>query len=59
MVMFHGFGSIKHEWESATDEGDGADKYHWNSHWFANHGYYVRPHRSRLHRPGYRAADHP
>src|SRR5436190_947064 len=41
MVMFHGFGNNKHEWESTTDEGDGADKYHWNSHWFAAHGYYV------------------
>jgi hypothetical protein len=41
MVMFHGFGSNKHEWESTTDAGDGGDKYHWNSHWFAEHGYYV------------------
>ena len=23
------------------DQGDGADKYHWNNHWFAKHGYYV------------------
>src|SRR5437879_4549822 len=41
IVMLHGFGNSKHEWESTTDEGDGADKYHWNSHWFSQHGYYV------------------
>jgi dienelactone hydrolase len=41
IVMLHGFGNNKHEWESTTDEGDGADKYHWNNRWFAKHGYYV------------------
>src|SRR3954471_5294001 len=41
ILMFHGFGNNKHEWESTSDEGDGADKWHWNSHWFARHGYYV------------------
>ena len=41
IVMLHGFGNNKHEWESTNDEGDGADKYHWNNHWFAKHGYYV------------------
>src|SRR4051794_8161889 len=41
IVMLHGFGNNKHEWESTTDEGDGADKYHWNNHWFAKHGFYV------------------
>jgi pimeloyl-ACP methyl ester carboxylesterase len=41
IVMLHGFGNDKHEWESTNDEGDGADKYHWNNHWFARHGYYV------------------
>ena len=39
--MLHGFGNDKHEWESTNDEGDGADKYQWNNHWFAKHGYYV------------------
>ena len=39
--MLHGFGNDKHEWESTTDEGDGADKYHWNNRWLAKHGYYV------------------
>jgi predicted acyl esterase len=47
MLMFHGFGNNKHEWESLTDEGDGADKYHWNSHWFAKHGYYVLTYTAR------------
>lgn len=47
MVMFHGFGNNKHEWESTTDDGDGADKYHWNSHWFAEHGYYVLTYTAR------------
>jgi predicted acyl esterase len=41
IIMLHGFGNDKHEWESTTDEGDGADKYHWNNRWFATHGYYV------------------
>jgi pimeloyl-ACP methyl ester carboxylesterase len=41
IIMLHGFGNNKHEWESTTDEGDGADKYRWNNHWFATHGYYV------------------
>lgn len=41
IVMLHGFGNNKHEWESRTAEGDGADKYHWNNKWFADHGYYV------------------
>jgi dienelactone hydrolase len=41
IIMLHGFGNNKHEWESTNDAGDGADKYHWNNHWFARHGYYV------------------
>jgi hypothetical protein len=41
ILMFHGFGNNKHEWESTSDQGDGADKWHWNSHWFAQYGYYV------------------
>ncbi|HEX8104782.1 MAG TPA: CocE/NonD family hydrolase [Solirubrobacteraceae bacterium] len=50
IVMLHGFGNDKHEWESLTDEGDGADKRHWNSHWFAKHGYYVLTYTVRGHR---------
>jgi len=47
MVMLHGFGNDKHEWESTTNQGDGADKYHWNSHWFSEHGYYVLTYTTR------------
>jgi hypothetical protein len=39
--MLNGFGGTKHEWESLTNTGDGGDKYNWNTHWFAQHGYYV------------------
>ena len=48
IVMLHGFGNDKHEWESTTDEGDGADKYHWNNRWLAKHGYYVLSYSARL-----------
>src|SRR3954453_21135347 len=41
IVMLHGFGNNKHEWESLPDAGDGADKAQWNNRWFARHGYYV------------------
>lgn len=41
IVMLHGFGNNKHEWESMTDAGDNGDKWHWNNHWFAAHGFYV------------------
>ena len=41
IVMLHGFGNDKHEWQYVNDYGDNADKWHWNSHWFAKHGYYV------------------
>jgi predicted acyl esterase len=47
ILMFHGFGNDKREWESTTDEGDGGDKYHWNTHWFAEHGYYVLTYTAR------------
>lgn len=47
MVLIHGFGNNKHEWESTSDTGDGADKYDWNSHWFAEHGYYVLTYTAR------------
>jgi dienelactone hydrolase len=47
IVMLHGFSNDKHEWESVTDEGDGRDKWHWNSHWFARHGYYVLTYTAR------------
>ena len=47
IVMLHGFGNDKHEWQSLTDEGDGSDKMQWNSHWFAKHGYYVLTYTAR------------
>jgi hypothetical protein len=47
IVLLHGFGNNKHEWESTSDAADGTDKYHWNSHWFAEHGYYVLTYTSR------------
>ncbi|MDQ1630797.1 MAG: type transport system ATP-binding protein, partial [Frankiaceae bacterium] len=47
IVMLHGFGNDKHEWESVNDTGDNGDKYHWNSHWFAEHGYYVLTYTAR------------
>jgi predicted acyl esterase len=47
IVMLHGFGNNKHEWESLDNAGDGADKLRWNSHWFAQHGYYVLTYTAR------------
>lgn len=47
IVMLHGFGNDKHEWESTNDEADNADKWHWNSHWFAARGYYVLTYTAR------------
>jgi hypothetical protein len=47
MVLLHGFGNDKREWQSTTDDADGADKWRWNSHWFARHGYYVLTYTAR------------
>jgi predicted acyl esterase len=47
IVLLHGFGNDKREWQSLTDEGDRADKLRWNSHWFARHGFYVLTHTAR------------
>jgi predicted acyl esterase len=47
MIFLHGFGNNKREWESLSDEGDGADKFRWNSHWFARHGFYVLTYTAR------------
>jgi dienelactone hydrolase len=38
IVMMHGWGNNKHEWESTTKDADGGDKYHWNNVWFASQG---------------------
>ena len=47
IVMLHGFANNKHEWESLTDEGENVDKWHWNNHWFATHGFYVLTYTAR------------
>ena len=47
IVLLHGFGNDKHEWESTSDAADNGDKWHWNSHWFATHGYYVLTYTAR------------
>jgi dienelactone hydrolase len=47
MVMLHGLGGDKHDWESVNDVADGADRWHWNSQWFARHGYYVLTYTAR------------
>jgi hypothetical protein len=47
IVLLHGFGNDKHEWESTDDNADNADKWHWNSHWFAAQGYYVLTYTAR------------
>jgi hypothetical protein len=47
IVMLHGFGNDKHEWESLTTAGDGGDKWHWNSRWFARHGFFVLTYTAR------------
>lgn len=60
IVMLHGFGNDKHEWESVNDTADTADKWHWNSHWFSEHGYYVLTYTARgFHDPGPSAAWQP
>ena len=53
IVLLHGFGNDKREWESLDDRGDGADKLRWNSHWFARHGFYVLTYTAR----GFRTDD--
>ncbi len=47
IVMLHGFANNKHEWESRTDQGNNGDKWHWNNHWFAQHGFYVLTYTAR------------
>jgi predicted acyl esterase len=38
MLMMHGWGNDKHEWESSSRDADGGDKWHWNNVWFASEG---------------------
>ncbi len=59
IVMLHGFTGDKHDWQSTTDEGDGRDRWHWNSHWFAKHGYYVLTHTARGHKTDPPRGDRP
>ena len=47
IVLLHGFGGDKHDWQSTDDTADGRDKWHWNSHWFAERGYYVLSYTAR------------
>ena len=47
IVLLHGFGGDKHDWQSTDDSADGGDKWHWNSHWFAKRGYYVLSYTAR------------
>jgi predicted acyl esterase len=37
ILMLHGWGGDKTEWEAASPAGDGADSWHWNNAWFAEH----------------------
>src|SRR4051812_26156026 len=39
ILMMHGWGNNKHEWESTTKDGDGGDKDHWNNGGFASRGF--------------------
>jgi dienelactone hydrolase len=41
IVLLHGFGNDKHEWQWLDDAGDDGDKWRWNSHWFSRRGFYV------------------
>jgi predicted acyl esterase len=47
IVLLHGFANDKREWQSTNDTADGGDKRQWNSHWFAEHGYYVLTYTAR------------
>ncbi|MEU2616504.1 CocE/NonD family hydrolase C-terminal non-catalytic domain-containing protein [Micromonospora sp. NPDC007271] len=58
IVLLHGFGNDKHEWESTSEVADGADKYHWNNQWFAEHGYYVLTYTARGFRDNGPTASH-
>lgn len=47
MVMLHGWGNSKTEWESTTLAGNGTDSYDWNNAWFAAHGWAVLTYTAR------------
>lgn len=41
IVMLHGFGGDKTDYESASPESAANNTYHWNNNWFARRGYAV------------------
>lgn len=41
MVMLHGWGNSKTDFESTTLAGNGTNTYDWNNAWFASHGWAV------------------
>ena len=47
MVMMHGWGNSKTEFESTTLAGDGAHSYDWNNAWFTAQGYAVLTYTAR------------
>ncbi len=47
MILMHGWGNSKTEWESTTLAGTGKDDYHWNNAWFAAQGYVVLTYSAR------------
>jgi hypothetical protein len=55
IAMLHGFGGDKREFESTSDEGDGGERFDYNTHWFAQHGYYVITYTAR----GFETSDEP
>ena len=47
MVMLHGWGNDKTEWESTALAGNGTDSYQWNNAWFTAHGWAVLTYTAR------------
>ncbi|WP_158554008.1 S15 peptidase family protein [Micromonospora deserti] len=41
MVMLHGWGGSKADYESTSLAGNGRNTWHWNNAWFASHGFAV------------------
>jgi hypothetical protein len=47
IVMLHGWGDSKAQFESATLAGNGTNTWHWNNVWFAAHGFAVLTYTAR------------
>ena len=47
MVMMHGWGNSKTEWEATTLAGNGTYSYDWNNAWFASQGWAVLTYSAR------------